>query len=127
MAAFEDHRPEVALRVLVVEDDPSTAHALELLLRHQGYTVQTANSVLEALRHVTTEPDVVLLDLMLPDGDGMGVLEAVRAKGLKTRVVVITGVGDPDYLARVHLLKPEALLRKPVDFSQILEELSAAA
>jgi len=114
-------------RVLVVEDDSATTHALELLLRHQGYDVLMASSVEEALGHVASEPEVVLLDLMLPDGDGMRVLEAVRERGLKSRVVVITGVGNADHLDRVHLLKPDALLKKPVDFFQILEKLLPAA
>jgi hypothetical protein len=57
----------------------------------------------------------------------MRVLEAVREKGLPSRVVVITGVGDADHLARVHLLKPSAMLKKPVDFSQILEKLPDVA
>src|SRR5437867_3548509 len=115
--------PASPLRVLVVEDDSATTHALELLLRHQGHEVLMASNVDEALRHVASEPDVILLDLMLPDGDGMHVLEAVRERGLKSRVVVITGVGDADHLDRVHLLKPDALLKKPVDFFQILAKL----
>ena len=119
--------PASPLRVLVVEDDSATTHALELLLRHQGHEVLMASNVDEALRHVASEPDVILLDLMLPDGDGMHVLEAVRERGLKSRVVVITGVGDADHLDRVHLLKPDALLKKPVDFFQILEKLLPAA
>ena len=124
MTSSPDGSPRPPLRVLVVEDDSATTHALELLLRHQGYEVLMAHSVAEALRHLASEPDCVLLDLMLPDGDGMRVLETVREKGLKSRVVVITGVGDTDHLDRVHLLRPDALLRKPVDFLQILEKLS---
>ena len=115
------------VRVLVVEDDSATNHALELLLRHQGYDVTMATSVHEALKLVESEPNDVVLDLMLPDGDGMRVLEAIRQKRLKSRVVVVTGVGDADHLARVHLLMPDALLRKPVDFFQILEKLSKVA
>ena len=51
----------------------------------------------------------------------------MRERGLKSRVVVITGVGNADHLDRVHLLKPDALLKKPVDFFQILEKLLPAA
>lgn len=114
-------------RVMVVEDDAPTTHALDLLLRHHGYEVAMATTVKEALALLPTHPDYILLDLMLPDGDGMKVLEAVRESGLRSRVVVITGVGDQDHLARVHLLNPSAMLKKPVDFSQILEKLPAVA
>jgi DNA-binding response OmpR family regulator len=114
-------------RVLVVEDDPSTADALRRLLRLYGYEVLLAESVREAHQQLATRPDHSLLDLMLPDGDGARVLEAVRQARLACRVVVITGVGDPDHLARVRGLNPEALLNKPVDFTQILEKLSRVA
>jgi DNA-binding response OmpR family regulator len=114
-------------RVLVVEDDVPTADALRRLLSLYGYEVLLAETVREALRQLAARPDHILLDLMLPDGDGARVLEAVRQSRLASRVVVITGVGDPDHLARVRGLKPEALLRKPVDFTEILEKLSKVA
>jgi DNA-binding response OmpR family regulator len=123
----QDGSPPSPLRVLVVEDDSATNHALELLLQHHGYVVIMATSVEDGVRQVASEPDYVVLDLMLPDGDGMRVLESVREKGLRSRVVVLTGVGDSDQIARVHLLKPDALLKKPVEFCQILEKLSGAA
>lgn len=114
-------------RVLVVEDDPSTADALRRLLQLHGYDVLLAETVRDALAHLAQHPQHILLDLMLPDGDGARVLEAVRRSGMSSRVLVITGVGDGDHLDRVRLLKPEALLRKPVDFVQILEKLSKVA
>jgi DNA-binding NtrC family response regulator len=116
-------------RVLVVEDDASTSHALVLLLRHHGYDVTLAATVRDAMRHIAAAPgpEFILLDLMLPDGDGGRILEAVRAAGMDTRVVVVTGVGDTDRLAQVNRLGPAALLKKPVDFSQILENLSRVA
>jgi CheY-like chemotaxis protein len=116
------------VRVLVVEDDPPTGHALELLLKHHRYDVVIVNSVVEALDRLSSglAPDAVLLDLMLPDGDGARVLEAIRARGLPSRVTVLTGVGDPDRIDRALKLKPHAVLQKPVEFPQILKELPPA-
>jgi two-component system OmpR family response regulator len=114
-------------RVLVVEDDASTSDALMRLLRHHGFDVLIAGSVREAMEHLRSRPDHILLDLMLPDGDGTVILEHVRQAGLESRVLVITGVGDPEQIARVVHLRPEAVLRKPVEFSQILEKLSRVA
>ena len=114
-------------RVLVVEDDPSTAAALRRLLELHGYDVVLAETVRDALAGLARRPQHILLDLMLPDGDGARVLEAVRRSGMNSRVLVITGVGDAEHLDRVKSLKPEAMLKKPVDFGQILEKLSKVA
>ena len=116
-----------AVRVLLVEDDPPTVHALETLLRHHRFDVTVAATVDAALRLLDdAEPDAVLLDLMLPDGDGIRILQAVRERQLSTRVAVLTGVGDLARLDRVRALRPDAMLQKPVDFFQILEHLPAA-
>ena len=119
--------PSRAVRVLLVEDDLPTVHALEMLLRHHGFDVIVAPTVDAALQSlVADEPDAVLLDLMLPDGDGVRILQAIRDRRLPTRVAVLTGVGDGERLDHVRALGPDALLQKPVDFVQILEHLPAA-
>jgi DNA-binding response OmpR family regulator len=117
--------PTGQVRVLVVEDDAPTGHALELLLKHHRYDVITARSVAEALDRLSSGPvpDAVLLDLMLPDGDGVRVLEMIQSRALPTKVTVVTGVGDPDRIERALTLKPHALLQKPVEFPEILKHL----
>jgi DNA-binding response OmpR family regulator len=110
-------------RVLVVEDDRATSHALRQLLRHHGFEVLTAATVAEGLGLAAAEPDFILLDLMLPDGDGSQVLQLVRERGLRSRVAVVTGSMDPERLSRVRALNPSSLLQKPVDFLEILRSL----
>jgi DNA-binding NarL/FixJ family response regulator len=61
------------------------------------------------------EPDFLILDLRLPDGDGEAVLEAVKDAGLKTRVIVCSGAADPLRLLRLRELKPDLTLVKPID------------
>lgn len=65
-------------------------------------------------------PDCIILDLMLPDGDGAVILRKVREDKFPTCVVVTTGCTDRERLDEVEQLRPERLLRKPVDFSQVL-------
>ncbi len=60
---------------------------------------------------------------MLPDGNGLTVLEAIRRQNLQARVTVVTGVGDPEHIARARGLKADIVLQKPVDFLQILSGL----
>ena len=120
--------PPRPVRVLVVEDDGPTGHALALLLKHHRYEVISAHSVAEAVGRLTSEPapDAVLLDLMLPDGDGLKVLETIRQRRLPSQVTVITGVGDLERLECAMRLNPRAVLQKPVDFPQILAQLPPA-
>jgi two-component system response regulator QseB len=65
----------------------------------------------------------VVLDLMLPDGDGADVLRKIREEGFKTRVCVTTGVSTPGWLSRVSALGADCILQKPIDLSELLEKL----
>jgi len=88
-------KPAAAL--LLVDDDEAFRKALARELGRVGYDVATAGSGEEALRRVAErEPDVVLLDLRLPDRDGLEVLEAVHAASPGTDVIMLTGHGSID-------------------------------
>src|SRR4051812_1794660 len=102
-------------RMLLVEDHHDTRRAMRRILALCGWEVTEAATVAEGLAHLAPPPDCLLLDLELPDGDGEAILGRVRAEGLPVRVVVNTGIDDPDRLGRVAGMGPEALLRKPLD------------
>lgn len=110
-------------RILVVEDDRAARTALNLLLRHHGYEVLLAGTVADVLTLAASQPDFILLDLMLPDGDGIEVLEFIRDRKIRSAVTVITGSSDPERLARVQGFNPQVLLQKPIDFLDILRNL----
>ncbi|QDY80427.1 response regulator transcription factor [Streptomyces qinzhouensis] len=79
------------IRVLVVDDDPPIADLVATVARYEGWEAATANSGREALRLATEFlPDIVVLDLMLPDIDGFGVLDGLRAAGTMVPVVFLT-------------------------------------
>jgi DNA-binding response OmpR family regulator len=104
-------------RLLVVDDDPSTVNALRSLLRASGHEVITASTVAEAISAIDASIDSVILDLMLPDGDGSEVLRRMRSAGLKARVCVTTGVSSPAWLSRVNQLGADCIL------AELLEKL----
>ncbi|HEX4794156.1 MAG TPA: response regulator [Humisphaera sp.] len=111
-------------RLLIVEDDGPSRSALRALLSREGWEVVTSVTIAEARAAIAAAaPDVVLLDLMLPDGDGAAILSAVRAQNLATRVVVITGVGDPARIERVRQLGPQSILFKPIQMSELLNTI----
>ena len=111
-----------ARRVLVVEDDAASRRALRMILAHAGWQVETAGTVAEAMRLLATGPSWVVLDLMLPDGDGSAVLEHIRDRALPIRVTVATGISDPARLADVQRLGPQELLQKPIRIGDLLQQ-----
>lgn len=86
------------VRLLVVDDDPPIADLVATVARYEGWEAVTANSGEEALRRAAAfHPDIVVLDLMLPDIDGFGVLDRLRQSGTMVPVVFLTardGVAD---------------------------------
>ena len=117
-------------QVLIVEDDPAAGAALRTLLEHYEFEVTLAATLQEASRVLDRQgppPGHVLLDLMLPDGDGLRLLQRIRAANLPTRVLVMSGSDDRERFERVKKLRPEALLRKPLNFLDVLQRLKRCA
>jgi len=110
--------------VLLIEDDPTSRTALATLLRRRGWNVALAGTMSEGLRQLMDQPDNVIVDLMLPDGEGERVVQEIREANLQSRVTVMTGVSDPDRLSRLHDLHPESVLTKPVNLAALLRSIS---
>jgi two-component system response regulator MprA len=126
------------MRVLVVDDEPPVREALERALRLEGYDVELAAGGSEALDRIRRDPaDAVVLDLLMPDVDGLEVCRRVRADGRRTPILVLTardGVSDrvsgldagaDDYLAKPFALEEllarlRALLRRAGNGSEAL-------
>ncbi|MGI8842363.1 MAG: response regulator [Gemmatimonadaceae bacterium] len=104
--------------VLVVEDYALVSSAMRIILEATGHTVSEAATVAQALAIVEDSdhpPDVALLDLTLPDGDGLTILTRLRELGRAPRVcVAVTGHDDPEVRARCLAAGCHAVLLKPV-------------
>ena len=82
-------------RILLVEDDADLARGLEFNLRHEGYEVEALATVKDGRRAALRGgADLVLLDLALPDGDGLEILRALREKGSRLPVICLTARGQ---------------------------------
>lgn len=82
--------------VLIVDDEPNIVLSLEFLMKKEGYTVSTAADGEEALEQIRqTDPDLVLLDINIPKGNGYEVCQVIRdnAKWDDIRVVMLTAKG----------------------------------
>jgi two-component system OmpR family response regulator len=83
------------IRVLVVEDDPEVAELIRSALLMEGFRVEAESLGRAALERMAKEPfDVVVLDIMLPDMDGLAVCEHMRSKGMETGVLFVSARGD---------------------------------
>ncbi len=114
-------------RVLIVEDHGALARSLSRVLRQAGYHVETASSVEQALVALDAAvPDVLICDLMLPDGTGADVLNATEGRLGDTRILGMTGYTEADILhAFQRRLIP--VLRKPFDTDALLALLEPVA
>jgi two-component system, OmpR family, response regulator len=107
----------------LVEDDPATSRALKGILDRRVWDVLNVSTIADALRLLDWNPDCVVLDLMLPDGDGTVILAKIRAERLPIRVAVTTGSNDSSRLKTVLNLNPDVFLTKPVDLKELLKGL----
>jgi len=86
-----------AIRVLVVDDEPTLTDLLSMALRYEGWEVRTAGEGRQALTIAREfRPDAIVLDIMLPDIDGLQVLQRVRADGSETPVLFLTAKDSLD-------------------------------
>ena len=116
-----------AKRILVVDDNVDAASSIADLLRLDGHEVcvaYTANSALE--RFPSFHPDVVLLDIGLPDMNGYQVAQRIRSAGGPVRIVALTGYGQAKDLQRASDSGFDAHLVKPVDFDVLGKVIGGA-
>ncbi len=114
------------MRILVVEDEKKIADFLQRGLESNGYAVDAANSGQTAIGLVhDTDYDLVILDLMLPDMDGMKVLERVRARKVGPPVLILSARGAVDDRVKGLELGADDYLTKPFAFVELLARVRA--
>jgi len=115
---------QTKLRVLIVEDDPTSANALRTLISARGFEVIQAVTLADAIGQLDHSFFAVLLDLMLPDGDGAAVLKRMREINQSTKVIVMTGVNDAARIDALKTWSPEGVLKKPLNLADLFRHLS---
>ena len=112
--------------VLIVEDDPAARMAISKLLKRRGFAVSEAATVAAALAAVENAPPPqwVLLDLMLPDGCGISVLDQIRGANLACTVCVITGC-DSHLINLACRAGAEHAFTKPLDVERLMNVMCA--
>jgi DNA-binding response OmpR family regulator len=113
-------------KVLVVEDDPSVRGLLHTLLTGEGYDVGTASDGLAGLvKASSAKPDLMLLDLMMPDLGGIRVLEELRADPTMADIPVIVVTGKLEAVPSLRsLLGDDNVFVKPFGVTELLDRVA---
>jgi DNA-binding response OmpR family regulator len=113
-------------RILVVDDEPHIVKLVGSRLKANGFEVLSAYNGLQALRVAYTEkPDLILLDVRMPDGGGFAVFENLKASEVTCKIPVIFMTADPEQETREKALDmgPEYFLNKPFNPEELLAKI----
>lgn len=113
--------------LLVVEDEPTLRSLLSMELAAEGYHVVEAENATAALEALSKHRvDLVLSDLRMPNGDGLGLLTRLRESPFlpKPLFLLMTG-GDPETIAEAQALGADGLFRKPFEWTELHAKISS--
>ena len=111
-------------RVLVVDDEPSIVDAISMTLRHQGYSVEAAETGKDALVMVTKwRPDVIVLDVMLPDVDGFEVARRLSADNEPVPILFLSALDNTEDKVRGLTIGGYDYVTKPFSLEELIARL----
>ena len=114
------------MRILLIEDDTIMCKSLQLMLASEGHTCDTATVGEDGIAvGKLYEYDIILLDLMLPDIDGLQVLQQLRDANINTPVLMLSGLDEPDSRIRGFDLGADDFLSKPFDKRELVARIEA--
>ncbi|MBK5259561.1 MAG: response regulator transcription factor [Thermoanaerobaculia bacterium] len=121
--------PEVELpRVLVVDDDAAIRSMLESVLRREKFVVESASDGVEAIENLASNDyATILLDLMMPGVDGLGVLRYIEQQLQRPKPAVIIMTANPQAAASTDTDSVVDILSKPFDIRQLISRVRACA
>jgi two-component system, OmpR family, response regulator len=113
-------------RILVVDDEPSIVDAVATALRYEGFEVDEATGGRDALRSVAErEPDLVVLDWMLPDLDGIEVGRRMRERGFKSAILFLTAKDSVDNKVEALRAGGDDYVTKPFSLAEVVARVQA--
>ena len=115
-------------RILCIEDEPDMIELIRLILSRHGFKVSGANGGIEGLQKIREEiPDLILLDIMMPDMDGWEVYQQIKAdeKTKNIPVIVVTAKAQNiDKVLGLHIAKVDDYISKPFTPDALLESVN---
>lgn len=114
-------------KVLLVDDEPDFLEAMAARMQVRGVEVTTTTSTIDALNIVESESfDVIVMDMMMPEMEGLEALKALKDLKPETQIILLTGYATRE--AEIEALKLGAVdfMEKPADIEQLLEKIKEA-
>ncbi|HET7596745.1 MAG TPA: response regulator [Burkholderiales bacterium] len=115
------------MRILILDDNADMVRSLELVLQQGGFDAATALNGKEALALQRQQPaDVLITDILMPDLDGMEIIDEFRKSWPRVRIIAMSGGGEMvkgDYLSVAGQIGADVTLRKPVDPDRLVQLL----
>lgn len=113
-------------KILIVDDEHDIVELLEDLLLHKGYNVARAFSQAEAREQIENfKPAIILLDIKLPDGDGVDLLKEIKVDHANIDVIMITGLADKEIALRALKNGAADYITKPIDLNYLTNSVLA--
>lgn len=110
----------ITMRILVVDDDRDLLELMEWKLKKLGYLVETAHTAESGMKIFKEwKPELILLDVNLPDKNGLDVLKEIKAEDKKVPVVVVTAYKDAEKVIEAFRQGAKDCLLKPFDFEYL--------
>jgi two-component system, cell cycle response regulator CtrA len=114
------------MRVLLIEDDPSVSQGVELMLKSSNIVCDMTNLGEEGIEiSKLYDYDIIILDLMLPDMDGYDVIKRLRKAGIKTPILILSGLTEPESKIRCFGIGADDYLTKPFNKKELIARLNA--
>ncbi len=112
--------------ILIIDDDNDWVRVISMRLQREGYQVEAAFDAVNAVSQtIKLKPDLVLLDIRMPAGDGLGVLEKLRANvnTFNIPVIALTGISDKQTIEAAVESGISGYFVKPVDMDKLIEKI----
>src|SRR5262245_16588631 len=135
MKVLHDEQVRKGKQILVVEDHPESVELLRMILEDEGYSVQSVETGRRAIQAVSAQsseeipdppPDLILLDLRLPDMTGVEVVRELQEKLPEVPPVVFLSAGSPQSLKEAARSVGAAAVRKPFNLDELFEVINSA-
>lgn len=111
-------------QLLLIEDDPGVREALRLGLELEGYQILEATNGTEGLRLLAQQPQLILLDVLMPGGDGFGVLREIRSRS-QVPVILLTALDETEWRVKGLREGADDYLVKPYALSELVARIEA--
>ena len=118
----------IAKKILIIEDDPSFSRAINHIVEKEGYDVSTASNGMTGLRMVKeNQPDLLILDVMLPGLDGLEICSQLRAEEITATmpIIMLSAKGQETDKTTGLSVGANEYLTKPVDRALLLEKITS--